>query len=78
MREIIIDTDSHYQFSSSRKYPIVIYEYFGNGKIDKLHKGYIDSSVDFLSKESDLGIVWVDNNEMIANQLIKYFYVKRH
>lgn len=76
IREIIIDTDSHYQFSSRRKYPIVIYEYFGNGKVEKLHEGYIDSSVDFLSKEPDLGILWVDNNEMVANQLIKYLYEK--
>lgn len=76
IREIIIDTDSHYQFSSGRKYPIIIYEYFGNGKVEKLHEGYIDSSVDFLSKEHDLGIVWVDNNEMVANQLIKYLYEK--
>lgn len=50
IKEIIIDIDSHYQFSSRRKYPIVIYEYFGNGKVKKLHEGYIDSSVDFLSK----------------------------
>lgn len=50
MREIIIDTDSHYQFSSGREYPIVIYEYFGNGKVEKLHGGYIDSSVDFYQK----------------------------
>lgn len=30
----------------------------------------------FLSKEPDLGIVLVDNNEMVANQLIKYLYEK--
>lgn len=76
MREIIIDTDNGYQFSSRRNYPIVIYEYFGNGKVEKLHEGYIDSSVDFLSKEPNLGIVWIDNNEMVANQLVKYLYEK--
>lgn len=76
MREIIIDTDSHYQFLSRRKYPIVIYEYFGNGKVEKLHEGYIDSSVDFLSKVPDLGIIWIDHNEMIANQLEKCLYEK--
>lgn len=76
MREIIIDTDKGYQFSSRRNYPIVIYEYFGNGKVEKLHEGYIDSSVDFLSKEPNLGIVWIDNNEMVANQLVKYLYEK--
>lgn len=35
MREIIIDTDKGYQFSSCRNYLIVIYEYFGNGKVKK-------------------------------------------
>lgn len=76
MREIIIDTDSHYQFSSGRHYPIMIYEYFGNGKVEKLHEGYIDSSVDFLSKAPELGIIWIDHNEMVANQLEKYLYEK--
>lgn len=70
MREIIIDTDKGYQFSSRRNYPIVIYEYFGNRKVEKIHEGYIDSSVDFLSKAPDLGIIWIDNNEMVANQKI--------
>lgn len=74
MREIIIDTDSHYQFSSGREYPIIIYEYFENGKVKKLHEGYIDSSVEYLSKTYDLGIVWADNNGMVTNQLIKYLY----
>lgn len=76
MREIIIDTDKGYQFSSCRNYSIVIYEYFGDGKVEKLHEGYIDSSVDFLSKESDLGIIWIDHNEMIANQLKMYLNEK--
>ena len=62
MREIIIDTDNGYQFSSRRKYPIVIYEYLGNGKVEKLHEGYIDTSVDFLSKVPELGIIWIDHN----------------
>lgn len=72
MREIIIDTDMGYQFSSRRNYPIVIYEYFGNGEVEKIHEGYIDSSVDFLSKAPDFGIIWIDNNEMVANQLKIY------
>lgn len=76
MREIIIDTDKGYQFSSRRNYPIVIYEYFGNGKVEKIHEGYIDSSVDFLSKAPDLGIIWIDNNEMVANQLKIYLNEK--
>lgn len=76
MREIIIDTDKCYQFSSRRNYPIVIYEYFGNGKVEKIHEGYIDSSVDFLSKAPDLGIIWIDNNEMVANQLKIYLNEK--
>lgn len=76
MREIIIDTDKGYQFSSRRNYPIVIYEYFGNGKIEKLHEGHIDSSVDFLSKEPDIGIIWIDHNEMVANQLKIYLNEK--
>lgn len=76
MREIIIDTDKDYQFSSRRNYPIVIYEYFGNGEAEKLHEGYIDSSVNFLSKEPDLGIIWIDHNEMVANQLKEYLYEK--
>ena len=75
MREIIIDTDKGYQFSSRRNYPIVIYEYFGNGKVEKLHEGYIDSSVDFLSKAPELGIVWIDHNEMV-NQLKMYLNEK--
>lgn len=41
-----------------------------------MHKGYIDSSVDFLSKEPDLGIVWINHNEMVASQLVKYLYKK--
>lgn len=41
-----------------------------------MHEGHIDSVVDFLSKEPDLGIVWIDNNEMVANQLLKYLYEK--
>lgn len=76
MREIIIDTDKYYQFASRRNYPIVIYEYFGNGKVEKIHEGYIDSSVDFLSKAPDLGIIWIDNNEMVANQLKIYLNEK--
>lgn len=57
MREIIIDTDSYYRFSSVRPYPIIIYEYLCNGKVEKLHEGYIDSSVGYLSEVKDLGIV---------------------
>lgn len=38
MREIIIDTDSYYQFSSGRPYPIIIYEYLGDGKVEKLYE----------------------------------------
>lgn len=76
IREIIIDIDSYYQFSSGRHYPIVIYEYFGNGKVEKLYEGYIDSSVEYLSKTYDLGIIWIDYNEMVANQLQKYLHEK--
>lgn len=76
MREIIIDTDSHYQFSSGRPYPIIIYEYFGNGKVEKMHEGYIDSSVDYLSESKDLGIVWIDYHEALSNQLKIYLYEK--
>lgn len=76
MREIIIDTDKGYQFSSGRHYPIIIYEYFGNGKVEKLHEGYIDSSVDYLSKAPELGIIWMDQNEMVTNQLEIYLNEK--
>lgn len=76
MKEIIIDTDSLYQFSSGRPYPIIIYEYFGDGKIEKIHEGYIDSSVDYLSEAKDLGIVLIDYNEVLANQLKEYLYEK--
>lgn len=76
MREIIIDTDINYQFSSGRPYPIIIYEYFGNGKVEKIHEGYIDSSVGYLSEANDLGIVWIDYNEVLANQLKEYLYEK--
>lgn len=76
MREIIIDTDSYYRFSSVRPYPIIIYEYLCNGKVEKLHEGYIDSSVGYLSEVKDLGIVWIDYNEALSNQLKIYLYEK--
>lgn len=76
MREIIIDTDSYYQFSSGRPYPIVIYEYLGNGKVKKIHEGHIDSCVGYLSELKDLGIVWIDYDETLAIQLKIYLYEK--
>lgn len=38
MREIIIDTDENFQFSSGRLYSIIIYEYFGDGKVENCMK----------------------------------------
>ena len=76
IKEIIIDSDSHYQFSNGRSYPIVIYEYLGDGKVEKLHEGYIDSCVDYFCKTKDIGIVWIDCNEVLANQLKEYLYEK--
>ncbi len=76
MREIIIDTDKYYQFSSGRPYPIVIYEYLGDGKVEKLYEGFVDSCVDYLCETENIGIVWIDNNEFVANQLKIYLYEK--
>lgn len=72
--------DYRYKFLLSifkpQKLSIVIYEYFGNGKVEKLHEEYIDSFVEYLSKTHELAIIWIDYNEMVANQLKKYLYEK--
>lgn len=76
MREIIIDTYSHYQFSKGRPYPIIIYEYFGDGKVEKLHEGYIDSCVEFLCELDNIGIILTDcNNRFSAN--FEYYLKQR-
>lgn len=77
MREIIIDTDQYYQFSSGRPYPIVIYEYLGDGNVEKLHEGFIDSSIDFLKEIRDTGIIWIDSNEPLAYQFSIYLANER-
>lgn len=77
MREIIIDTDENYQFSSGRPYPIIIYEYFGRGKVEKLYEGYIDGCVGFLNDiKEDIGIIWTDCNHRFTELFVNYLYEK--
>lgn len=72
MREIIVDTDQNYQFSSGRLYPIIIYEYFGDGKVKKLHEGYIDSCIGYLCGTKEVSVIWIDYREFLANELDFY------
>ena len=77
MKEIIIDTDEYYQFSSGRQYPIIIYEYLGDGKVEKLHEGYIDSCVGFLCDiKDDIGIIWTDYNNRFTEVFVGYLNEK--
>lgn len=77
MREIIIDTDAYYNFSSGRNCPIIIYEYLGNGEIKKLHGGYIDSCIGYLEEIKDeTSIIWTDYNEPAVNRLKVYLIEK--
>lgn len=73
MREIIIDTDENYQFSSGRLYPIVLYEYLGDGKVEKLHEGYIDSCLDYLCNLRDVSYIWTDNDEERITKKLKFY-----
>ena len=74
LREII-DTDESYQFSSDRPYPIIIYEYFRNGKVEKLHEGYIDNCIRFLCDiKEDISIIWTDYNNVFTEVLIDYLH----
>ena len=73
MQEIIIDTDAYYQYSRGRNYPIIIYEYSGEGKVEKLHEGYIDSCIGYLEENKDnFSVIWIDYNESVANQFCNY------
>ncbi len=77
MREIIIDTDENYQFSSGRPYQIIIYEYLGRGKVERLHEGYINSCLGFLNDiKEEIGIIWTDYNNRFTESFINYLHEK--
>ncbi len=77
MREIIIDTDKNYQFSSGRPYPIIIYEYFGKGKVEKLHEGFIEDCIGFLNDiKEEIEIIWTDYNNRFTELFVNYLHEK--
>lgn len=73
MREIIIDTDEYYQFSSGSSYPIIIYEYFGDGKVEKLHEGHVDSCLNYLCDLQDVSHIWTDNDKERITRTLKFY-----
>lgn len=77
MREIIIGTDENYQFSSGRLYSIAIYEYFGDGKVEKSHEEYIDDCVGFFNDiKEEIGIIWTDYNNRFTELFVNYLHEK--